>query len=81
MEKVYIPNWVRIFFVLKEEGTQNISQLARYLNLFPTNLHYIILEMEEKGIIFTEKQGKYKYLFLNKKYTGKSLDYVINDLI
>ena len=81
MEKVYIPNWIKIFFVLKEEGSKNISEIAKHLNLFPTNLHYILLEMEEKGIIHTEREGKYKYVYLEAKYIGKSLDYIINDFI
>lgn len=55
------------YFFLNEKGQVYINELARRIEADPKNVHRILLQLEEQGVLTSEFKGKERYFFCNTK--------------
>ena len=56
------------YYFVNPQAKIYINQLARTLEVDPTNLMRKLKEFERDGLLASEFSGKQRYYFLNKKY-------------
>ena len=56
------------YFLLNQERSCYVNELADILKVDPGNLFRKLKELENEGILVSEMQGNQRYLRLNKKY-------------
>ncbi len=56
------------YFFLNSDAYKYINELAKILNINVANLDKKLKKLEKEGILSSERKGKEKYYFLNKKH-------------
>ncbi|MDD5696539.1 MAG: nucleotidyltransferase domain-containing protein [Candidatus Pacebacteria bacterium] len=56
------------YYFLNQDRRHYINELAQILNEDAGNLFRKLKELEEEGVLISEKQGQEKYFYLNKTY-------------
>jgi predicted nucleotidyltransferase len=56
------------YYFLNPKTRRYTRELANILKLDPGNLHRKMLELEQEGLLASEREGRNKYFFLNDKF-------------
>ena len=56
------------YFLVNQDAQHYVNELARTLDLDPSNTDGKLKELEQEGILTSEIRGNQRYYFLNKKY-------------
>jgi DNA-binding transcriptional ArsR family regulator len=69
------PNRLQIINVLRK-GRKNVSEVCKATKFEQTMVSHNLKVLEHHGMVFKEKQGKYRYYTVNKKTIKPLLEFI-----
>jgi DNA-binding transcriptional ArsR family regulator len=69
------PNRLQIINVLREEK-KNVGEICNATNFEQTMVSHNLKTLQIHGMVFMEKQGKYRYYTVNKKTIRPLLEFI-----
>lgn len=69
------PNRLQIINVLRE-GRKNVSEICNMAGFEQTMVSHNLKVLEYHGMVFMEKEGKYRYYTVNKKTIRPLLEFI-----